>query len=200
VRYLEELGEEVVVRRNDGVTAADVLGLGPTHIVISPGPCTPAKAGISVDLVRKAGATVPILGVCLGHQCIGEAYGGRVVRGEPVHGKISPILHGGTGLFAGLPSPFPGTRYHSLVIDRTSLTGSLVPMAWTPDGTLMSVRHHRRPTWGVQFHPEAVLTGFGHALLRNFLALGRGVKPPGLGPGLPEPERPTVSEAGAPTA
>lgn len=192
VRYLEELGEVVEVGRNDRVTIDEVAALAPSHIVISPGPCTPAEAGIAVDLVRSAGPTTPILGVCLGHQCIGEAYGALIVRGSPFHGKTSPIVHRGSGLFTGLPSPFPGTRYHSLVIDQASLPTELAPIAWTPDGILMGVRHDRRPTWGLQFHPEAVLTGYGHALLRNFLALGRGLSPPGLAPGLPEPERPRV--------
>jgi len=197
VRYLEELGESVTVWRNDAVTASEVLELDPTHIVISPGPCTPAEAGIAVELVRTAEA-VPILGVCLGHQCIGAAYGARVVRGVPVHGKTSPVLHHGTGVFAGLPVPFSATRYHSLVVDPDSLPESLVPTAWTPEGTLMGVRHRTRKTWGVQFHPEAVLTEYGHALLRNFLALGRGLAAPGLSAGLPEPERPRVGGAGAP--
>lgn len=199
-RYLAELGEDVRVVRNDVTDAEELLSEGPSHVVVSPGPCTPAESGISVELIRQAGAHVPVLGVCLGHQCIADAYGARVVRGEPVHGKISPIQHEGSDLFGGLPSPFPATRYHSLVVDPHTLGTDLAPTAWTPDGILMGLRHMRHPTWGVQFHPEAVLSACGHALLRNFIALGRGEPPPGLAPGLPEPETPHLGAAGEPLA
>ena len=187
-RYLEELGEDVGVVRNDTADVETILSEAPSHIVVSPGPCTPAESGIAVELIRAAAPRIPVLGVCLGHQCIAEAYGSRVIRGSPVHGKISPIEHRGDGLFFGLPSPFPATRYHSLLVDPESLGEALVPTAWTPDGVLMGLRHSTFSTWGVQFHPEAVLSAHGHALLRNFVALGRGERPPGLGPGLPEPE------------
>jgi anthranilate synthase component 2 len=179
-RYLEELGETTRVVRNDATSATAALASGPTHVVLSPGPCTPREAGISVDLVRSAARLgTPLLGVCLGHQCLGAALGGRVVRGAPVHGKVSPVRHDGTGLFAGLPSPLRVTRYHSLVVDPGSLPADLLPSAWTEDGILMAIRHREAPLWGVQFHPEAVLTQEGHALLANFLALGRGSPPPG---------------------
>jgi anthranilate synthase component 2 len=179
-RYLEELGETTRVVRNDATSATAALASGPTHVVLSPGPCTPREAGISVDLVRSAARLgTPLLGVCLGHQCLGAALGGRVVRGAPVHGKVSPVRHDGTGLFAGLPSPLRVTRYHSLVVDPGSLPADLLPSAWTEDGILMAIRHREAPLWGVQFHPEAVLTQEGHALLANFLALGRASPPPG---------------------
>ena len=179
-RYLEELGETTRVVRNDATTATAALASGPTHVVLSPGPCTPREAGICVDLVRSAARLrTPLLGVCLGHQCLGAALGGRVVRGAPVHGKVSPVRHDGTGLFAGLPSPLRVTRYHSLVVDPASLPADLLPSAWTEDGILMAIQHREAPLWGVQFHPEAVLTQEGHALLANFLALGRGAPPPG---------------------
>lgn len=195
-RYLTRLGESVEVLRNDATDVASVLALEPTHIVISPGPCTPATAGIAVDLVRAAAPTVPVLGVCLGHQCIGTAFGARIVRTDPVHGKVSSVVHPGHGLFSGLPSPFQVTRYHSLVVDPASLPDDLVATACTPGGILMALRHVRRPVWGVQFHPEAVLTEHGYALLRNFLALGRLEDPPGLAPGLPEPESPRIAAIG----
>lgn len=180
-RYLRELGEEVEVRRNDRVTVEEVRALEPTHLVISPGPCTPAEAGVSTPLLRELGAEVPVLGVCLGHQCVGAAFGGRVVRARrPMHGKTSRIRHAGGGLFTGLPDPLTATRYHSLVVERSSLPGDLEVIAWTEEedgGEVMGLRHRERPVWGVQFHPEAVLTEHGHALLANFLALGRGEEP-----------------------
>lgn len=181
-RYLRELGEEeVVVRRNDRITPEEARALGPSHLVVSPGPCTPAEAGVSTALVRELGADVPVLGVCLGHQCIGEAHGGRVVRASrPMHGKTSEIHHGRTGLFAGIPSPFRGTRYHSLVVDPATLPRELEVIAWTGEEEVMALRHRERPVWGVQFHPEAILTHAGHVLLANFLALGRG-RDPGSG-------------------
>lgn len=200
VRYLEQLGEDVRVLRNDDSDVGGILRLRPSHIVISPGPCTPSEAGISVELVRACAPRTPVLGVCLGHQCIGVAFGGRVVRAEPVHGKISAVSHSGEGLFAGLPSPLDCTRYHSLVLDPGSLPGSLRPNAWTGDGLVMALRHESMPMWGVQFHPEAVLTEHGHALLRNFLALGRGGDPPGLARGLPPGESPHLPPPGAPLA
>ncbi len=179
-RYLEELGETTRVVRNDATTADAALAAGPSHVVLSPGPCTPREAGICPDLASLAvRRRVPLLGVCLGHQCLGAALGGRVVRGAPVHGKVSPVRHDGTDLFAGLPSPLRVTRYHSLRLDPGSLPPDLAPTAWTPDGVVMAVRHREAPAWGVQFHPEAVLTEGGHALLANFLALGRGTLPPG---------------------
>lgn len=179
-RYLEELGERTVVIRNDATTAAGALASGPSHLVLSPGPCTPREAGICVDLVRLAARQgIPTLGVCLGHQCLGSALGARVARGTPVHGKVSRIRHDGTDLFAGLPSPLRVTRYHSLVVDPDSLPHELVATAWTAEGVLMALRHRTAPLWGVQFHPEAVLTEAGHALLANFLALGRRSAPPG---------------------
>lgn len=187
-RYLEELGEDVYVARNDALTTAEALELAPTHIVISPGPCSPAEAGIATDLARAA-AEIPTLGVCLGHQCIGAAFGGRILRAKrPQHGMVSPIHHGGNDLFAGLPSPIAGTRYHSLVVDGGTLPPCLLPLAWDEAGTLMAMRHRRLPAWGVQFHPEAVLSEFGHALLANFLALGRGMSPRGRSAPLPPPE------------
>jgi anthranilate synthase component 2 len=150
--------------------------MGPLGIVISPGPCTPAEAGICTDLVRELGAETPILGVCLGHQCIGEAYGGRVVRaGQVMHGKLSQVEHDGLGVFAGLPSPLTATRYHSLVVEATSLPASLIATAWTQAAgggrVLMGVRHREHPVEGVQFHPESILTDNGHDLLRNFIDL-----------------------------
>jgi anthranilate synthase/aminodeoxychorismate synthase-like glutamine amidotransferase len=199
-RYLEQLGERVEVVRNDATDVEGLLSLTPTHVVISPGPCTPAEAGIAVDLVRACSSGIPVLGVCLGHQCIGAAFGARIVRGDPVHGKISRIRHEEQDLFAGLPSPLAVTRYHSLVIDPETLSPHLTPTAWTAGGVLMALRHRTLPMWGVQFHPEAVLTACGHALLRNFLALGRSAPPPGLAPGLPAPESPIMSSVGPPEA
>ncbi len=197
-RYLAQLGEQVEVFRNDASDVSSLLALEPTHIVISPGPCTPAEAGIAVDLIRASAPTVPVLGVCLGHQCIGTAFGARIVRTDPVHGKVSAVVHTGRGLFFGLPSPLQATRYHSLVVDPASLPDELVATASTPGGVLMAIRHATYPVWGVQFHPEAVLTEHGYALLRNFLALGRMATPPGLAPGLPEPESPRIATIGPP--
>jgi anthranilate synthase component 2 len=180
-RYLRELGEEVEVRRNDRVTVEEVRALAPTHLVISPGPCTPAEAGVCNRLLRELGAEIPVLGVCLGHQCVGAAFGAQVVRARrPMHGKTSRIRHDGEGLFTGLPDPLTATRYHSLVVERSSLPDELEVIAWTEEedgGEVMGLRHRGRPVWGVQFHPEAVLTEHGHALLANFLALGRGQEP-----------------------
>ena len=175
VQYLGELGEVPEVVRNDALTVADVARRALAGIVISPGPCSPAEAGISTDLVRELGPEIPILGVCLGHQCIGEAYGGHVVRAPLVmHGKLSEIHHDGRGVFAGMPTPFPATRYHSLVIEPESLPASLEVTARTADGVIMGVRHREHPVEGVQFHPESILTEGGHQLLRNFLDLCHG--------------------------
>jgi anthranilate synthase component II len=174
VQYLGELGADVHVYRNDALTLAQIAAWEPEQIVISPGPCTPGEAGISVPLIRRFAATVPILGVCLGHQAIGEAFGGHVVRAARVmHGKLSPVVHDGRGVFAGLPSPFTATRYHSLAIERTSLPACLEITATADDGEIMGVRHREWPVEGVQFHPEAILTEHGRALLRNFLEAAR---------------------------
>lgn len=171
VQYLGELGAEVVVRRNDEVTPEEVKEIHPDRIVISPGPCTPNEAGISVELIEKSPKEVPILGVCLGHQSIGQAFGAEIVRGEPVHGKTARILHDGEGVFAGLEQGFIATRYHSLVIDPDSVPEALEVTARTEDGVIMGVRHRERAVEGVQFHPESVLTGSGKQLLKNFLEL-----------------------------
>jgi anthranilate synthase/aminodeoxychorismate synthase-like glutamine amidotransferase len=169
VQYLGELGAEVLVRRNDEVTSEEVAELRPDRIVVSPGPCTPNEAGVSVELIEKTGGSTPLLGVCLGHQSIGQAFGARIVRGEPVHGKTAKILHDGEGVYAGLDQGFEATRYHSLVIEPDSLPDCLVVTSRTPDGTIMGVRHRDFPVEGVQFHPESVLTRQGRDLLKNFL-------------------------------
>jgi anthranilate synthase component 2 len=170
VQYLGELGEEVVVRRNDEITLDEVEALKPARIVVSPGPCTPSEAGISVALIERLAGKTPILGVCLGHQSIGQAFGGRIVHArELMHGKTSKIFHKGEGVFRGLPNPFLATRYHSLVIDRESLPECLEITAWTDDGEIMGVRHKTLAVEGVQFHPESILTEHGHDLLDHFL-------------------------------
>ena len=175
VHYLMELGAEVEVVRNDALTVDGIAKLAPERIVISPGPCTPNEAGVSLDVIRELGATTPILGVCLGHQSIGQAYGGKVVRaGNIMHGKTSLIRHQGGGVFAGLPDGYEATRYHSLVVERASLPDELEITAWTEnaDGSfeeIMGLRHREHPVEGVQFHPESILTEHGHALLKNFL-------------------------------
>lgn len=169
VQYLGELGAEVLVRRNDEVAPEELLELHPDRIVISPGPCTPNEAGVSVELIEKVSGQVPILGVCLGHQAIGQAFGAEIVRGEPVHGKTAKILHDGEGVYRGLKQAFEATRYHSLVIEPESLPETLVVTSRTEDGTIMGVRHRDLPVEGVQFHPESVLTRSGHELLKNFL-------------------------------
>ena len=174
VQYLGELGQEVRVERNDAVSVEDVAKLGPRRIVISPGPCTPNEAGISLDTIRQYAGKIPILGVCLGHQSIGQAFGGKVVRaGRVMHGKTSPILHEGQGVFAGLPSPFEATRYHSLLVERASLPDCLEVTARTAEDEIMGLRHKTLPVEGVQFHPESFLTTVGKDLLRNFLASRR---------------------------
>ena len=170
VQYLGELGESVVVHRNDEVTLEDVTRLDPLAAVLSPGPGTPGEAGICKDLLLELGPTLPTLGVCLGHQCLGEAFGGEVRRASRVmHGKVSPVLHRQQSVFRGIPSPFAATRYHSLVVDRDTLPAELEVTAWTEDGTVMGLRHRQHPLAGVQFHPEAILTEHGHTLLSNFL-------------------------------
>jgi len=175
VQYLQALGAEVKVVRNDALTVEQIEELAPERIVISPGPCTPNEAGVSLEVIRRLGATTPILGVCLGHQSIGQAYGGKVVRaGNIMHGKTSPIRHQGKGVFAGLPDGYEATRYHSLVVEKDSLPECLEITAWTenPDGSfeeIMGLRHRQHPVEGVQFHPESILTQHGHDLLRNFL-------------------------------
>jgi len=169
-RYVRELGEEAVVRRHDATTLEEIEALRPTHIIISPGPCSPAEAGISIEVVRRFGPAIPILGVCLGHQCIGAAYGAGIVRAcRPVHGKPSRIRHEGRGLFAGLPNPFLAARYHSLAIARASLPPELRVTATAEDGEIMAVEHVERPVVGLQFHPESVLTEYGYVLLDRFL-------------------------------
>ena len=170
VQYLGELGADVRVYRNDAITLDDVAALAPAQIVVSPGPCTPNEAGISVPLIRRFAGEIPILGVCLGHQAIGQAFGGRIVRARRVmHGKLSPVTHDGRGVFAGLPSPFAVTRYHSLAIERESVPDELEVTATADDGEIMGVRHRRLAVEGVQFHPEAILTEHGMRLLANFL-------------------------------
>ena len=170
VQYLGELGEEVKVARNDEITLEGIEKLAPKRIVISPGPCTPTEAGVSVPLIERFAGEIPILGVCLGHQSIGQAFGGRIVHAsELMHGKTSAIHHDGRGVFRGLPDAYTATRYHSLAIERASLPACLEVSAWTDDGEIMGVRHRTLAVEGVQFHPESVLTEHGHALLRNFL-------------------------------
>jgi anthranilate synthase component II len=170
VQYLGELGEEVVVRRNDEITLEEVAAMKPDRIVISPGPCTPNEAGISVPLIERFAGKIPLLGVCLGHQSIGQAFGGRVVHArELMHGKTSSIEHKGEGVFHSLPNPLQATRYHSLVIERDSLPDCFEVTAWSADGEIMGIRHKALPVEGVQFHPESILTEHGHDLLRNFL-------------------------------
>jgi anthranilate synthase component 2 len=171
-QYLCELGAEVVVKRNDELTIGEVAALAPERIVISPGPCTPNEAGICLALIRELGGSVPILGVCLGHQAIGQAYGGAVVRAPRVmHGKVSLIRHTGAGVFRGLPQPFTATRYHSLIVRRDDLPACLEVTAWTDDGLVMGLRHREQPVEGVQFHPESIMTEAGKELLRNFLVM-----------------------------
>jgi anthranilate synthase/aminodeoxychorismate synthase-like glutamine amidotransferase len=173
VQYLGEMGQEVRVVRNDEIPAVEIAALGPSHIVISPGPCTPNEAGISLEVIKTYAGKIPILGVCLGHQAIGQAFGGKVVRAARVmHGKTSPISHDGKGLFTGLPNPFEATRYHSLLIERSSVPDSLDVTAETAEKEIMAVRHKALPVEGVQFHPESFLTTSGKDLLRNFIARG----------------------------
>ncbi len=170
VQYLGELGADVRVFRNDVIDVAGIQRLRPRALVISPGPCTPDEAGVSLEAIRTLAGTLPILGVCLGHQAIGQAFGGKVVRNDRiVHGKASPVLHRGDGIYAGLPSPFEAGRYHSLVVERASLPRALAVTSWTREGEIMGLRHRKLDVEGVQFHPESVLTGHGKALLGNWL-------------------------------
>lgn len=172
VQYLGEFGVEQTVVRNDRITVDEVIEMKPDAIVISPGPCTPKEAGISVELIRRLHKGVPILGVCLGHQAIGEAFGGNVVKASKVmHGKTSPIIHTGEGIFKNIESPFTATRYHSLIVERGSLPSELRVTAWTDDGTIMGLQHREYPVFGVQFHPESIATQHGKKLLKNFLSV-----------------------------
>lgn len=170
VQYLGELGEEVKVFRNDEIDTAGIKALAPDHILISPGPCTPNEAGISLEVINHFKGIIPIFGVCLGHQAIGQAFGGEVVRAERLmHGKTSPIHHLGTSVFEGLPIPFTATRYHSLLVEKEGLPDCLEITAWTEEGEIMGLRHKEYPVEGVQFHPESIITDHGHQMLRNFL-------------------------------
>ena len=174
VQYLGTLGAEVHVRRNDAITVAELEALPLEGLLISPGPGEPKDAGVSEDALRALSGKVPVLGVCLGHQALGEVFGGKVIRAPRLmHGKTSPIMHKGRGLFAGLDNPFEATRYHSLIVDKDSLPAVLEPVAWTPEGELMGLKHVEHETWGVQFHPESVLTRQGLKLIENFLTLCR---------------------------
>jgi len=172
VQYLRELGEEVEVYRNDKISLAEIEALNPTRLVVSPGPCTPNEAGISVEAIKHFAGKLPILGVCLGHQSIGQAYGGKVVRADRLmHGKTSPVFHDNRELFVGLPDPFDATRYHSLLVERSSLPECLEVTAWTAEGEIMGMRHRDLPVWGMQFHPESILTVAGMDMLNNFLQM-----------------------------
>ncbi len=174
VHYLGDLGASCRVVRNDQISVAEAMESGCEAIVLSPGPCTPSEAGICLDLIGAAAGILPVLGVCLGHQAIGQAFGGDVIRAPtPMHGKVSPIIHAGTDIFETLPSPFQATRYHSLIVDRATLPETLVPTAETEDGLMMGLRHATLPLFGVQFHPESIASEHGHQILRNFLAIVR---------------------------
>ncbi|HFC7856074.1 TPA: aminodeoxychorismate/anthranilate synthase component II [Neisseria meningitidis] len=178
VQYFAELGQEVAVRRNDDITLEEIEALNPQYLVIGPGPCSPKEAGISVAAMRHFAGRLPIMGVCLGHQTIDEAFGGRIVRAKTLmHGKVSPVSHSGKGMFKGLPNPVTCTRYHSLVIERGTLPECLEITAWTEDGEIMGVRHKEYAVEGVQFHPEALLTEHGHDMLNNFLIEFQNFKP-----------------------
>jgi anthranilate synthase component 2 len=179
VHFLGDLGAECEVVRNDAITTDEALARGPDAIVLSPGPRTPSEAGICLELIEAAAGRVPILGVCLGHQAIGQVFGGRVIRAPtPMHGKVGPITHADSDVFAGLPSPFNATRYHSLIVEADTLPDQLEPTAWTENGIIMGMRHRTMPIFGVQFHPESIASEHGHALLGNFLALARGSNQP----------------------
>ena len=172
VHYLGGLGADVVVHRNDKISSADVMAMEPDGIVLSPGPCTPNEAGICLDLIAKASSTMPMLGVCLGHQAMGQAFGGKVVRAPtPVHGKLAEISHTNSGVFRGINGPFKATRYHSLVVDRATMPKVLIPNAQTADGLVMGMMHESLPLHGVQFHPESIASEHGHLMLKNFLDL-----------------------------
>jgi anthranilate synthase component II len=177
VQYFGELGEDVRVFRNDEITLDQIAALSPDRICISPGPCTPNEAGVSLGVFERFAGRVPILGVCLGHQALGQAFGGKVVRAKTLmHGKTSPVAHTGVGVFASLPTPFEAARYHSLAVERASLPDCLEVTAWTVDGEIMGLRHKTLPVEGVQFHPESIATEHGHTMLRNFLARSGGSK------------------------
>lgn len=172
VQYLGELGAEMRVFRNDEITVEEAVALNPEKVLVSPGPCTPKEAGVSCDMIREFGPRIPLFGVCLGHQAIGDVYGGNVIRADRLmHGKTSPMLHEGQSVFKGLPSPFDATRYHSLIIERSTLPDCLEITAWTAEGEIMGVKHKEHPVHGVQFHPESILTIEGKKLLQNFLDL-----------------------------
>jgi anthranilate synthase component II len=177
--FLGDVGAHCEVWRNDKLSVADAMAMQPEAIVLSPGPCTPNEAGICLDLIAAAAGKIPLLGVCLGHQAIGQAFGGQVVRApEPMHGKVSAITHTGTDILATLPSPFRATRYHSLVVARDTLPDTLIPTAWTEDGLIMAMHHRTLPVYGVQFHPESSASEHGHTILANFLAIARGTNSP----------------------
>jgi anthranilate synthase component II len=177
--FLGDVGGRCEVVRNDKLTVAEALARQPEAIVLSPGPCTPNDAGICLDLIAAAAGKIPILGVCLGHQAIGQAFGGDVVRAPaPMHGKTSRVFHSGTDILEGIPSPFTATRYHSLIVDRATLPADLIATAWTEDGLVMGLRHRSLPVYGVQFHPESIASEHGHTLLASFLALARGTNEP----------------------
>jgi len=198
-RYFERLGQATHVRRNSAIDPAGVRAMAPDALVLSPGPCTPRQAGCSLELVRQFAGRLPILGVCLGHQAIVEAMGGRIVRAaEPVHGRTSLIRHDGRGPFAGLPNPIVGCRYHSLVVDESSLPDGLEVAARTEDGTVMAVRHRTWPVVGLQFHPESILTEAGYPILAGFLRIA-GIEPPAGLPGIESELRPTTRQGAAPS-
>ena len=177
VHFLGDIGAECEIRRNDTLTVVEAIALQPEAILISPGPCTPNEAGICVELIRACAGVIPVLGVCLGHQAIGQAFGAKVVRAPtPMHGKVSSVVHSGSDIFTGLPSPFQATRYHSLIV--SDLPDTLVATAWTEDGVLMGLRHRDLPVFGVQFHPESIASEHGHTLLANFLQIVRGRNTP----------------------
>ncbi len=179
VHFLGDVGAQCDVRRNDALSVEAALALAPEAIVLSPGPCTPNEAGICLDLIAAAAGRIPILGVCLGHQAIGQAFGGEVVRAPvPMHGKVTPVLHDGTDIFSAVPSPFDATRYHSLVVRRETLPPVLAETARTADGLIMGLRHRSFPVFGVQFHPESIASQNGHRILGNFLAIARGSNAP----------------------
>jgi anthranilate synthase/aminodeoxychorismate synthase-like glutamine amidotransferase len=189
VRYVRELGADCRIVRNDEVSVESIVVMTPSHLIISPGPCTPDDAGICVEVVRRLKGACPVLGICLGHQCIAQAYGAKVVRAAvPVHGKVSAIHHDGSGLFAGLPSPFRATRYHSLVVDDASVPAELRVTARAGDGEVMALQHTRWQVHGLQFHPESVLTEHGYRLIHQFLSIGANPQvPPVLPSGFPDP-------------
>jgi len=192
-QYLGELGRDPVVHRNDRITLEQIEEMAPTHIIISPGPCTPLEAGISNDVILRFAGRIPVLGVCLGHQCIGYVYGGSIGRSTPVHGRTSVIHHDGRTIYKGLPNPFPATRYHSLIIEPDSLPACLEATAKTPEGTIMGARHLEYVVEGVQFHPESILTEVGHDILRNFLRFSQPVWKSGAVRSRPQSSSDTLS-------